>query len=243
MEVRRTIFLRIGLLSSHRITTRSETGSGDRLSTLVSFEALKLAAGTVLLSPNIPLLFMGEEYGEEAPFQYFISHSDQTLIDAVRKGRKEDLAAFQWEGGMPDPQDEATFLQSRITLGVRQHGNHGILFDFYKTLIELRKEVPSLARLAKADMEIKTIEARSAICIRRRFGEDHVVYIFNFSSNPVVISVLIKKGFWQKAFDSSSKRWGGPGATAPDSIQSDAPSQSALCRLAIALASADEVIE
>ena len=68
---------------------------GERLSTLVSFEALKLAAGIVLLSPNIPLLFMGEEYGEEAPFQYFVSHSDHELIEAVRRGRREEFAAFQ----------------------------------------------------------------------------------------------------------------------------------------------------
>ena len=60
---------------------------GDRLSTLVSFEALKLAAGMVILSPYIPLLFMGEEWGEPAPFQYFTSHSDAALIEAVRRGR------------------------------------------------------------------------------------------------------------------------------------------------------------
>jgi len=62
---------------------------GDRLSTLVSFEALKLAAGMLLLSPNIPLLFMGEEYGEEAPFQYFVSHSDPELM-----GEKKNFLRF-----------------------------------------------------------------------------------------------------------------------------------------------------
>ncbi|HEY5542871.1 MAG TPA: hypothetical protein VIM04_06415, partial [Candidatus Binatia bacterium] len=71
---------------------------GERLSQLVSFEALKLAAGAVILSPFIPLLFMGEEYGEEAPFQYFISHSDPQLVDAVRDGRRQEFAAFSWQG-------------------------------------------------------------------------------------------------------------------------------------------------
>ena len=55
----------------------------------MSFEELKLAAGLVILSPFIPLLFMGEEYAESAPFPYFISHSDAELIDAVRRGRRE----------------------------------------------------------------------------------------------------------------------------------------------------------
>ena len=60
---------------------------GDRLSATLSFEQQKLAAAAVLLSPFVPLLFMGEEYGETAPFQYFVSHSDPALIEAVRTGR------------------------------------------------------------------------------------------------------------------------------------------------------------
>ena len=59
---------------------------GDRLSALVSFEGLKLAAGVVILSPFIPLLFMGEEYGETAPFPYFVSHSDPYLIESYKAG-------------------------------------------------------------------------------------------------------------------------------------------------------------
>ena len=87
---------------------------GDRLSATLSFEQQKLAAGAVLLSPFIPLLFMGEEYGETAPFQYFVSHSDPALIEAVRQGRREEFAAFAWQGEVPDPQDEATFRRSRL---------------------------------------------------------------------------------------------------------------------------------
>ena len=87
---------------------------GERLSQLVSLEALKLAASAVLLSPFIPLLFMGEEYGEVAPFQYFISHLDPQLVDAVRRGRREEFAAFAWQGEPPDPQDIATFQRAKL---------------------------------------------------------------------------------------------------------------------------------
>ena len=87
---------------------------GERLSALGSFEALKLAAGAVLLSPYIPLLFMGEEYGEDAPFLYFVSHSDHALIDAVRQGRKREFGEFQWQGEPPDPQGVETFQKSKI---------------------------------------------------------------------------------------------------------------------------------
>ena len=54
---------------------------GDRLSRRIPFEALKVAAAAVLLSPNIPLLFMGDEYGEAAPFLYFVDHGDPALVD------------------------------------------------------------------------------------------------------------------------------------------------------------------
>jgi maltooligosyltrehalose trehalohydrolase len=71
---------------------------GERLSSLFDWESLKLAAGLVLLSPHIPLLFMGEEYNETAPFLYFVSHGDPALIEAVRRGRREEFARFTWEG-------------------------------------------------------------------------------------------------------------------------------------------------
>ena len=76
---------------------------GDRLSALVDFESLKLAAGAVLFSPFLPLLFMGEEYGETAPFLYFTSHSDPPSSDAVRRGRKEEFAAFSLAGRRARP--------------------------------------------------------------------------------------------------------------------------------------------
>ena len=95
---------------------------GERLAALVSFEARKLAAATVLLSPCIPLLFMGEEYGEAAPFHYFISHANPAVIQGVREGRRAELAAFGWHGRPPDPQDIASFLaRSWIAACWRNH--------------------------------------------------------------------------------------------------------------------------
>ena len=112
---------------------------GDRLSQLVTFPALKLAAASILLSPFIPLLFMGEEYGETAPFQYFVSHSDPDLIAATRKGRQEEFAAFGWQGDVPDPQDEATFLKSKLNHELACDSRHQVLKEFYRELIRLRR--------------------------------------------------------------------------------------------------------
>jgi maltooligosyltrehalose trehalohydrolase len=69
-----------------------------------------------LLSPFVPLLFMGEEYGEEAPFQFFSDHIDKEIADATREGRRREFAAFaQFGGDIPDPQDVATFERSKLT--------------------------------------------------------------------------------------------------------------------------------
>lgn len=65
---------------------------GERLRTLVSVPALKLAARLVLCAPNIPLLFMGEKYAEPAPFLYFTSHTDTALAQAVSEGQRREFA-------------------------------------------------------------------------------------------------------------------------------------------------------
>ena len=67
---------------------------GDRHSSIVPFDMLKISNALVLLSPYLPLLFMGEEYGETTPFLYFIDHSDPNLIEAVRQGRKREYCYF-----------------------------------------------------------------------------------------------------------------------------------------------------
>src|SRR5690606_6684335 len=82
---------------------------GDRLTTTLEPAQLRLAAAAVLLSPFTPMLFMGEEYGSRRPFPFFVEFSDDDLIEAVRKGRREEFASFSWRGAPPDPQSERTF--------------------------------------------------------------------------------------------------------------------------------------
>src|SRR5947208_6693749 len=100
---------------------------GERLSHLVSFEACKLASGLVLLSPFVPLLFMGDEYGEEAPFPFFVSFSDPALAAKVRGGRISDFASFEWAGRPPDPGDESTFESARLHHELASSGRHRLL--------------------------------------------------------------------------------------------------------------------
>ena len=89
---------------------------GDRLTTLLPPAALRLAAALMLLSPFVPLLFMGEEYGETRPFPFFCSFGDPDLVDAIRKGRQREFAdlAFQWHHEIPDAQDPSTFASAKL---------------------------------------------------------------------------------------------------------------------------------
>lgn len=187
---------------------------GDRLCSVVSFEKLKLAAAAVILAPYLPLLFMGEEYGETAPFQYFISHTDPELVEAVRKGRREEFASFGWIGNVPDPQDEATFHRSRLTPGLHNAGNHAKLYAFYRELISLRKRSPSLSSLNRETCETGSREDERLLSILRWSGEDMTFSVFNFDEQPQEYRVRLSAGRWDLALDSASEAWGGPGGAA-----------------------------
>jgi maltooligosyltrehalose trehalohydrolase len=212
---------------------------GERLSQLVSFDGLKLAAGVVLLSPFVPLLFMGEEYGGTAPFLYFVHHSDPGLVEAVRKGRREEFSRFQWRGEVPDPQDEETFLRSKLNYELRGSGEHRVLNEFYKELIRLRKELPSLAHLSKADMEVAGFEAERALYVRRWSGSDQAFAVYNFSDAPATLRLPVPSGKWHKLLDSADARWGGSGGSIPNAINSPGTSSITISPKSLVLFHAD----
>jgi maltooligosyltrehalose trehalohydrolase len=109
---------------------------GERIATLLPWGALRPASALVLLGSGTPLLFMGEEYGETRPFQYFTSHGDPALARAVSEGRRKEFIA-KGEGSVPDPQDPATFMRSKLSH--RRDGRHGELRGHYQRLLALRR--------------------------------------------------------------------------------------------------------
>lgn len=190
----------------------------ERLSELVSFEALKLAAAMVLLSPFIPLLFMGEEYGETAPFNYFINHSDLSLIEAVRHGRRKEFTAFQWQGEPPDPQDEATYLYCKLDRELRFQGKHEVLYGFYRELIRLRRELPALRILDKERFEVTGMAQKKILWWRRWRAEQEATAVFFFGKQVKSFSLSLPSGRWRKQLDSADITWGGPGSSVPAEI-------------------------
>ena len=194
---------------------------GDRLSRLICFEALKLAAGVVVLSPYLPLLFMGEEYGEPAPFLYFTSHSDATLAEAVRRGRREEFPGFAWQGDAPDPQDEATFLRSKINYELRDAAGHRVLRDFYRELIRLRRINPALAHLSKEDTDVIAWENKKTLFVQRRYRDNEVFLAFSFADSVIAVDAPVPLGCWQRLLDSSDEHWKGDGSLVASKLQSE----------------------
>jgi len=192
---------------------------GERLTELVSFEQLKLAAATVILSPNQPMLFMGEEYAETAPFQFFVSHTDSDLVEAVRKGRKEEFARFHWKEEPPDPQDEATFQRCKLNHGLKLEGCHQVMRNFYKELIELRKSQPSLAFPERQRMEISVLEPARAIAVRRWSAQQETLTVLHFGGEAASVAIQFSRGVWDKALDSAEQQWNGPGSSSPARIE------------------------
>ncbi|MFH1258690.1 MAG: malto-oligosyltrehalose trehalohydrolase [Elusimicrobiota bacterium] len=190
---------------------------GERLSTLVSFEALKLAAGAMFLSPYIPLLFMGEEYAEDQPFLYFVSHSDPGLIEAVREGRKKEFQSFQWADDLPDPQSPDTFRQSKLNWTKRAAGRHKVMEDFYRQLIKLRKEIPSLANLDKNNFKVYRQEEK-IVLIQRRYAGSGIVAVLNFGDKKELFCPAPDQGKGIKLLDSAEVKWLGTGSSAPETI-------------------------
>jgi maltooligosyltrehalose trehalohydrolase len=191
---------------------------GERLSQLVDFAALKQAAALLLLSPYLPLLFMGDEYGETAPFQYFTSHSDPALVEGVRRGRAEEFAAFAWRGDVPDPQAEATFERSRLHHELREEGEHRTLYQFYRELMMLRRDVPPLRDLSKERLEAIAFESPRVLYIRRWCSDGEVITMASFSAAPETLTLPIPPGIWSKMLDSTDPQWRGSGSTLPGTI-------------------------
>jgi maltooligosyltrehalose trehalohydrolase len=191
---------------------------GDRLSTLVDFPGLKVAAAAVLLSPYIPMLFMGEEYGEEAPFQYFVSHSDPDLIEGVRTGRAEEFKAFGWDNA-PDPQGTKVFEQSKLQWEKIDQDKYAVLRRWYKRLIQLRKETPALATLDRQNLNVSSLSPEKIIVIHRTAGDSQVLGLINFAKDAVTVSPQIPPGNFSKVIDSADKEWMGEGSQLSQQLQ------------------------
>lgn len=196
---------------------------GERLADLISFEGLKLAAGAVILSPYIPLLFMGEEYGEEVPFTYFVSHSDPDLIQMVRQGRKQEFKHFHYEGEPPDPEAKETFDACILQWERHQEGKHKTLWQFYQKLLEMRRSMPAFVNRDRNSLSACAEDDKKFVWIERSSADQTLLTLMSFNQSEQ--SFEFPEGRWRKVLDSSEECWMGKGARAPEKGEQGEPGQ------------------
>jgi maltooligosyltrehalose trehalohydrolase len=134
----------IGFVQNHdQVGNRAQ---GERVSHEAGVGRAKIAAALVLTAPFVPMLFQGEEFGASAPFLYFTDYDDPELGQMISEGRKKEFVAFGWAPDqIPDPQDEQTFLQSKLNWAELTEQPHRSLLQWYKDLITLRHNQSKLS--------------------------------------------------------------------------------------------------
>jgi len=169
---------------------------GERLSMLVDLPRLKLAAAAVLLSPYIPLLFMGEEYGDNTPFYFFSDYSDPDIISGL-SSRAQQFASFNWDGEARDPQPIETFLSSRLNWQSRTEGDHATLLEWHRQLIGLRRTHPLLKDGSKNNFRADLL-GNQGLALSRHSADQiqHLLCLLNFSPHPLPTSQSITLPPW-----------------------------------------------
>ena len=191
---------------------------GDRLISLTDFETAKTVAGAMFVTPNVPMLFMGEEYGERNPFYYFVSHLDPELNRLVREGRKREFDDFYDDSNEAiNPDDEKAFEDSKLSWNIENDSEKKAMFNFYRELIHLRKNHPVLQVPDKKNLEISE---EGKLYILKRWRENRrLLAVLNFEDHQKSVSLQLKPGIkMEKVIDSSAKKWNGPGEISPVQI-------------------------
>jgi maltooligosyltrehalose trehalohydrolase len=160
-------------------------------------------AATVLLAPAVPLLFMGEEHADPAPFQYFTDHQDPGLAQAVRDGRRREFPSWT-ASEVPDPQAPETRARSVIDLPLGERGRHAGVRRWYQALIALRREHPEIVDKERCITVVDEATGGFAMI----HGE-HLAVAVSLRGQAVTLA-LPAAAAWRVALDAGEDRFGGP---------------------------------
>lgn len=202
--------------------------AGERFGALLPESGQRLAAALLLFNPYIPMLFMGEEYGETNPFLYFVSHDDPGLADAVRRGRREEFASFGWDGEVPDPVASATFERSRLDWAKRARAPHDGILRLYRDLLRLRRDEPALRPGETAiETHVDPVAKWVAIRLVPAVGDRELMGIFNFAEDEQVHVPLRIPGRWDLILTTDDVQYGGQGVATTDGVMLTLPTRGA----------------
>ncbi len=182
---------------------------GERSSELMSFAMQKLIAGAVMVSPYLPLLFMGEEWAEPHPFLYFTEHNDRVPAKPVKKGRREKHRYFQPPQGMPDPFDKSSFEYSQLQWRLIEQEPHATLFKYYQALIKLRSQYLPLNLFTRNQLDASYNFVAQSIQLHRWNGDQHIYVFMNFSDKRQTVALPFSETPWHKLLYSEDLQWKG----------------------------------
>jgi maltooligosyltrehalose trehalohydrolase len=200
------------------------TGIGDRIDTLTSHRRLRTATALLLLGPQTPLLFMGQEFCASNRFMFFADHQPE-LRKLVHSGRREFIAQFEAyateavQNAVRDPGDEQTFIDSKLNWDDVE--KHSTTLELHKDLLRIRREDPVIANQHEAVLDGATLT--DAAFVLRWFADDEAdrLLIVNFgreavlepAPEPLLAPPLNKT--WNLQWASEDPRYGGLGVIAP----------------------------
>ena len=164
---------------------------GDRISTLAPIDGIAAVTAILLLAPQIPLLFMGQEWGTRRPFQFFCDLGPE-LEDAVRDGRRREFAAFpefadpQARERIPDPTVESTYQASMLDWSELSEPDHQRMLDLHRTLLDLRMAeiVPRLANTAGGSGTVSWNEDAAFLVTWRLGDASTLLLLANLAPEP-----------------------------------------------------------
>jgi maltooligosyltrehalose trehalohydrolase len=174
---------------------------GERLSMLLGIPQLKAIAALTILSPFVPLLFQGEEWGAQTPFLYFTDHEDHELGRLVAEGRSREFSAFRWQGAVPNPQEADTFARSKLNWSELSQPRHAELLQWYREIIRIRRDKVVMPREGLA-VSNKAVTAFDAEAGWLTFVHNGVLAVFNLGD--LAQPVPHPRGDWRLVLRSDS---------------------------------------
>jgi maltooligosyltrehalose trehalohydrolase len=164
---------------------------------LLELPQLKAIAALTLLSPFVPLLFQGEEWGAKSPFLYFTNHLDSELGRLVAEGRSREFGAFAWEGTVPNPQEKDTFERSKLDWSELNGSDHAELYEWYRRLIEIRRTRSNILQTVPPDLRCDA----EAGWLTMRLG--NTLAVFNLAAHAQ--RVEMPSGEWELVLSSDAR--------------------------------------
>lgn len=199
---------------------------GDRIHAFAGPARYRALAALLLLAPETPLLFMGQEFGASSPFLYFADHADRHLAENVYKGRKQFLSEFppyatpDAQRVIPDPCDPKTFARSKLDLSERTR--HAEIYRLHQDLLRLRREDPVLARQDRGAIDGAVLGPAQALVLRyfTDTDDDRLLVVnlgpdLTFVPAPEPLLAPPGGGSWTLRWSSDHPRYGGPGVVNP----------------------------